>query len=68
MKSFLRRVSRLVQDPFTLWLEELDKRALMRGYIGSHMTHVTGKETWRYYFERGYSPDRALDEDWSNGY
>lgn len=53
-------------DPFSLWLRELDKEAAARCYgpfSEGSFTLSTGRECWRFYYDEGFSPEHALDED-----
>lgn len=49
---------------FDEWLAELDARGGDR-YGAGKVSENTGAECWRGYFDDGYSPQDALDEDWS---
>jgi hypothetical protein len=53
------------QPTFEQWLSLLDKEAQSRGVEGS-LTNDTGADCWRDYFDDGYTPAEALDEDWSH--
>jgi hypothetical protein len=47
---------------FEHWIAELNEDAEIRGYPDRPYTETTGEECWRLYFERGLTPDQALDE------
>lgn len=46
---------------FEEWLAELDAESLRRGY--KKPVSAVGTECWRGYYDDGYSPVDALDED-----
>ena len=48
------------------WLEALDKYARTKGFQGRPIYEQTGREAWRSFYDDGYTPEDALDEDWSN--
>ena len=46
------------------WLDEV---AVLAGYgSGSSLVRVTGLHCWQDYWEEGYSPQEAWDEDCAN--
>ena len=48
---------------FNEWLAALDEEAKRRGYEGASITQDSGEECWRGYYEDGYSPKDAMDEE-----
>ena len=57
-----------VSPEFREWLDELD--ALARKWDPEHcsesLSKETGEESWRDFYDDGYTPEQALREDWSN--
>lgn len=48
---------------FKIWLSQLD--AVAASYANIGYVQSTGEDCWRSYFEDGYSPEEAYQEDCS---
>lgn len=51
-------------DGFEAWCDEVDRIAHHeRSYTDEKITVVTGREHWRDFFDGGFLPEEALDEN-----
>ena len=65
-EAFLKTLAPVTLREFSGWFDLLNKAAEKVGYVeGIDMAEATGIECWFCYFEDGYSPEEALDEDGS---
>ena len=55
------------RSAFEAWMVELEKEYERRGSpAGPQLSAQTGLVCWLEFFDDGYTPAEALDEDWSN--
>ena len=53
-------------DEFKEWVEQLNVYGKKKGFDGN-ITDESGAENWFIYFQDGYSPEEAYEEDASYG-
>lgn len=56
----------MADKEFEKWLDEVDEIGRAEGYKHS-IVKQTGSAAWAAYFEDGYSPEEAYDEDMAYG-